>query len=59
MSPETSRPGSVRSAAAVNAEIRALWPHPSMRLTTKQRQAYEQLLEEWATAVRTEIVKAA
>lgn len=55
----TPSPGSVRSAAVVNAEIRALWRDPSARLTGEQRRAYERLLEEWAAAVRAEIVKAA
>lgn len=62
MSPDLSR-GSVRSSAAVNAEIRALWPHPSMRLTNEQRARYEELVAEWTLAVaaerRIEVVEAA
>lgn len=59
MSPDLVTVGSVRSAAVVNEEIRALWPHPSMRLTVEQRRAYERLLAEWAAAVRAEVVEAA
>lgn len=59
MSPSPVASGSVRSAAVVNEEIRALWPHPSMRLTREQRAEYERLVAEWAAAVRAEIVKAA
>jgi hypothetical protein len=43
----------------VNEEIRALWPHPSVRLGPEQRREYERLVVEWAAAVRTEIVEAA
>lgn len=49
----------MRPSAVVNEDIRRLWPHPSMRLTVEQRQAYERLLEEWARAVRAEVVEAA
>jgi hypothetical protein len=51
--------GSVRSAAVLNEEIRALWPHPSVRLTDGQRAEYERLITEWAAAVRAEVVEAA
>jgi hypothetical protein len=43
----------------LNEEIRALWPHPSVRLRPEQRREYERLITEWAAAVRAEIVKAA
>lgn len=59
MSPDPRRPGFVRSAAEVNADIRALWPHPSVRLTDAERGVYERLVAEWAAAVRAEIVEAA
>lgn len=59
MSPDTCSCGSVRSAAVVNAEIRRLWVDPRVRLTEGQRVVYERLLEEWAAAVRAEIVEAA
>jgi len=53
------RPGSVRSAAEINQQIRALWPHPAVRLTDVERARLEELYAEWAAAVRAEIVKAA
>ncbi|WP_405960839.1 hypothetical protein OG235_28140 [Streptomyces sp. NBC_00024] len=59
MPPNPVHPGSVRSAAAVNAEIRALWRDPSVRLTKEQRAAYERLCVEWAAAKRAEVVEAA
>jgi hypothetical protein len=59
MPPTFERPGSVRSAAVVNEEIRALWPHPSVRLDDGQRAVYERLIAEWAAAVRAEVVEAA
>jgi hypothetical protein len=43
----------------VNEDIRALWPHPTVRLTDEQRAEYEQLVAEWAAAVRSEVVEAA
>ena len=55
MSPNPVRSGSVRSAAAVNAAIRALWQRADGRLTTAQeRAAYERLVVEWAAAVKAE-----
>lgn len=39
--------GSVRSAADVNAAIRALWSHPQVPLSREQRAEYERLLTEW------------
>lgn len=59
MSPHTSAPGLVRSAAAVNKEIRALWVDPRVRLTPEGRAALERLYEEWAAAVRAKVVEAA
>ena len=59
MPPTTPASGPVRSAAAVNAEIRALWRDPSVRLTDVQRAAYERLCVEWAAAKRAEVVEAA
>jgi hypothetical protein len=49
----------VRSAAEINQQIRALWPHPSVRLTDGQRREYERLITEWAEAVRAEVAEAA
>ena len=59
MPPDARSSGSVRSAAVVNAEIRALWPHPAVRLTDTERARYERLIAEWAAAVRAEVVEAA
>lgn len=60
MSPNPDRSGSVRSAAAVNAEIRALWERLNGRPTTPaERAEYQRLVIEWAAAVRGEVVRAA
>lgn len=59
MSPEPLALGSVRSAAAVNAQIRRLWSDPRVRLSKEQRAEYERLVREWAEAVRAEVVEAA
>lgn len=60
MSPNPLPSGGVRSSAAVNEDIRALvrgaWGRP---MTDDERARYEQLLVEWAAAVRAEIVTAA
>lgn len=47
MSPDSPPSGSVRSAAEVNAQIRALWSHPQVPLSVGQRAEYERLLAEW------------
>lgn len=44
--------GSVRSAADVNAAIRALWSHPQVPLSREQRAEYERLLTEWRRVER-------
>jgi hypothetical protein len=45
----------VRSSAQVNAAIRALFrPRWGRGLTEPERREYEQLLAEWAAAVRAE-----
>jgi len=59
MSPNPSRPGGVRSAADVNAEIRALMVRSGGYLRAEDRPVYERLREEWAVAVRAEVVEAA
>lgn len=60
MPPPLPVSGPVRSSAAVNEDIRALlvasWGRP---FTDEERAAYGLLLEEWATAVQAEVVKAA
>jgi hypothetical protein len=59
MPPTTPASGPVRSAAAVNAEIRALWADPRVPLTDEQRARRDELYVEWAEAVKAEVVKAA
>jgi len=59
MIPDLVSPGSVRSPAAVNEDIRRLWRDPRVRLTAEGRAALERLYMEWAAAVRAEIVEAA
>ena len=54
MSPDSPSPGSARSAAAVNEEIRALVIACGGWLYGATRKRYEQLVEEWADAVRAE-----
>ncbi|WP_338676387.1 hypothetical protein V1460_27970 [Streptomyces sp. SCSIO 30461] len=53
MSPDLRKPGSVRSAAVVNAEIRALWARSGGRLSAVDEAVYQGLLVEWAAAVAT------
>lgn len=54
-----SRPGPVRPAAVVDAEIRALLEAEGGWLWGPTRARYEQLRDEWVAAVRAEIVEAA
>ncbi|MEV5978284.1 hypothetical protein [Streptomyces sp. NPDC052114] len=51
--------GSVRPSVELNERIRGLWLRAGGRLTAEQRREYEQLVTEWAAAVREEVVKAA
>ncbi|UFQ14364.1 hypothetical protein J2N69_04640 [Streptomyces huasconensis] len=51
--------GSVRSSVELNERIRGLWLRAAGRLTPEQRREYEQLVTEWAAAVRAEMVRAA
>jgi hypothetical protein len=48
----------VRSLAAVNADIRALWGQGG-ELTLEGRLEYERLLAEWAAVVQRDAVEAA
>ncbi|MET9835173.1 hypothetical protein ABZ078_39200 [Streptomyces sp. NPDC006385] len=59
MSPHSLGPGSVRSAAEVNEEIRALWLRAGGSLSAQERAEYELLVVEWAAAIRDEVVEAA
>ena len=49
----------MRSAAAVNEDIRALVVAAGGWLYGETRERYEQLVAEWAEAVRAEVVEAA
>ena len=55
MPPNTPSCGSVRSAAVINDEIRALWFRAGGVLSTDvERAEYARLVVEWAAAVRVE-----
>lgn len=57
--PPASSPGSARSAAAINEQIRALWARAGGTLTVEQKREYDGLVAEWAAAVRGEVTEAA
>ncbi|MFD7405910.1 hypothetical protein ACFV7R_25240 [Streptomyces sp. NPDC059866] len=59
MSPDSMAPGSVRSAAEVNEQIRELWLRAGGTLSAQERAEYELLVVEWAAAVRGEVIEAA
>ncbi|QEV58510.1 hypothetical protein CP982_07150 [Streptomyces spectabilis] len=59
MPPSPPSRGCVRSVEEINRRIRALWPHRDARLSREDRAVYEQLLEEWAHAIREGVVEAA
>ncbi|MDH6520594.1 hypothetical protein RKD19_006933 [Streptomyces canus] len=59
MSPDSVTPGSVRSAAEVNEQIRALWMRAGGTLSAQERAEYELLVVEWAAAIRGDVIKAA
>ncbi|WP_129310543.1 hypothetical protein [Streptomyces sp. L2] len=59
MSPDVLSRGSVRSAAEVNEQIRALWLRAGGTLSVPERAEYELLVVEWAEAIRGEVVEAA
>ncbi len=44
-------PSSERSAAEVNEEIRALWLRSGGTLSVEQREEYQRLVQEWASAL--------
>lgn len=48
----TVEPLTERSAAEVNAEIRALWYRSGGTLTVAQREEYQRLVSEWAEATQ-------
>lgn len=57
--PPTPDPGSVRSAASVNEQIRALLTEAGGTLTVERKREYDGLVAEWAAAVRGEVAEAA
>ena len=59
MSPDALTPGSVRSAATLNEQIRALWLRAGGSLSAQERKEYELLVVKWAAAIRGEIIEAA
>ena len=59
MSPDLTSPGSVRPAAEINEQIRALWMRAGGSLSPEEREEYELLVVEWAAAVRGRVVEAA
>ncbi|MGW1560717.1 hypothetical protein ACWCQ1_29925 [Streptomyces sp. NPDC002144] len=59
MSRESIAPGSVRSAAEVNEQIRALWLRAGGSLSAQERVEYELLVVEWAEAIRADVIEAA
>ncbi|MEU9207985.1 hypothetical protein AB0D27_08545 [Streptomyces sp. NPDC048415] len=59
MSPDFTHSGSVRSAAALNEQIRALWTRAGGSLSAQERAEYALLVVKWAEAIRGEVVEAA
>ncbi|MFB7114630.1 hypothetical protein ACFY0A_20045 [Streptomyces sp. NPDC001698] len=59
MFPDSVAPGSVRSAAELNEQIRSLWLRSGGSLSTQEREEYELLVVEWAAAMRDELIAAA
>ncbi|MEU8968190.1 hypothetical protein AB0D11_02745 [Streptomyces monashensis] len=59
MSPDSQAVGPMRSAAAVNEDIRALMLRAGGRLREEDRPVYRRLVEEWAAAIHSEVVEAA
>ncbi|WP_445525669.1 hypothetical protein [Streptomyces cyslabdanicus] len=59
MFPDSVTPGSVRSAAELNEQIRSLWLRSGGSLSAQERAAYELLVVEWAAAMRDELIAAA
>lgn len=64
MPPTPDHPGSARSAAELNEQIRALWTgpggqHPAVRLTDVQRAEYQRLLAALRAVERGDVVEAA
>ncbi len=58
MSTSSSSPRAARSLSAVNEEIRALLTSGGL-VSPEARRRYEELLVEWAAAVRGDVTEAA
>ncbi|MDO0931379.1 hypothetical protein QQY66_06650 [Streptomyces sp. DG2A-72] len=56
---ESVSSGSLRSAAEVNEQIRALWMRAGGSLSAQERAEYELLVVEWAAAIRGDVIEAA
>ncbi|WP_381796645.1 hypothetical protein [Streptomyces niveus] len=59
MSASSDARASVRPAAVVNTEIRALWARAGRALSPAEQDEYQRLLVEWAAAVHADVVEAA
>lgn len=59
MPPTPSERPPLRTAAELNAAIRALFPHRDARLTDEQREEYRLLLVELQQVGRGDVVEAA
>ena len=59
MSSTPPPPGAPRSAAELNARIRALFTHRDARLTDEQREEYHRLLAELRQVERGDVTTAA
>lgn len=59
MSPSPPVPGRARSAAVVNADIRALLERTRRRLSDAERAEYDQLVAEYEAAMREGVTTAA
>ncbi|HET9383417.1 MAG TPA: hypothetical protein VFP69_21640 [Streptomyces sp.] len=57
--PVAPAPDSVRPAAEVNEQIRALWLRARGSLSAEEREKYELLVVEWAAAIRGAVIEAA
>lgn len=52
-------PGSMRSAADLNEQIRALWIRAGGSLSAQERAEYELLVVKWSAAMRGKVIEAA
>ncbi|MFF9271161.1 hypothetical protein EF919_18055 [Streptomyces sp. WAC02707] len=59
MSPDSVTVVPVRSADELNRAIRALWSHPAVPLTDRQREEYARLCAELAAVQRRDVTTAA